>query len=273
MALAVIMVHVDIERDSEQRIQVALRLADRFGAALIGIAGSEPQPVFAAGDIAVFTEPDRSDTERMALRLDQLGKKFCQQGARLRHVEWRSSLSPAAYLLIRQARAADLILVGSRHRAANASGLVDPGVILLRTGRPVLVVPDTVAPFELHRTLVAWKDTRECRRAVRDAIPLLQKSREVLLLGLREDGTDLEPKEALADVSNYLRRHEVGIASQNWRPSRGPVAGELLQIVRDEGIDLVVAGGYGHSRLGEWMFGGVTHELLGRSPVCCMLSH
>jgi nucleotide-binding universal stress UspA family protein len=83
----------------------------------------------------------------------------------------------------------------------------------------------------------------------------------------------LEPKEALADVSSYLLRHEVVIGSQIWRQSRGPVAGELLQIVRDEGIDRVVAGGYGHSRLGEWMFGGVTHELLGRSPVCCMLSH
>jgi hypothetical protein len=56
MALAVIMVHVDIERDSEQRIQVALRLADRCGAALVGVAGSEPQPVFAAGNVAIFTE-------------------------------------------------------------------------------------------------------------------------------------------------------------------------------------------------------------------------
>jgi hypothetical protein len=168
------------------------------------------------------------------IMLDQLGKKFCQQGTRLRHVEWRSSLLPAADLLIRQARAADLILVGSRHRTANASGLVDPGVVLLRTGRPVLVVPDTVAPLELHRSLVAWKDTRECRRAVRDAIPLLQKSREVLLLGLGEDATDLEPKQALADVGNYLLRHEVVIAGQIWRPARGPVAGELLQIARDE---------------------------------------
>jgi nucleotide-binding universal stress UspA family protein len=65
----------------------------------------------------------------------------------------------------------------------------------------------------------------------------------------------------------------VVIARQIWRSARGSVAGELLQIAGDERIDLVVAGGYGHSRLGEWMFGGVTHELLGRSPVCCMLSH
>jgi nucleotide-binding universal stress UspA family protein len=58
-----------------------------------------------------------------------------------------------------------------------------------------------------------------------------------------------------------------------WRQARGPVAAELLRLVRDEGADLIVAGGYGHSRLGEWIFGGVTHELLVSSPVCCMLSH
>jgi len=53
--------------------------------------------------------------------------------------------------------------------------LADPGVILLRAGRPVLVAPDTVAPLQLRRVVVAWKDTRECRRAVRDALPFLQR--------------------------------------------------------------------------------------------------
>ena len=81
--------------------------------------------------------------------------------------------------------------------------LADPGVILLRAGRPVLVAPDTVAPLQLRRVVVAWKDTRECRLKA----------------------------------------------------------------------DLIVAGAYGHTRLGEWIFGGVTNELLASSPVCCMLSH
>ena len=63
------------------------------------------------------------------------------------------------------------------------------------------------------------------------------------------------------------------VADEIWRRARGPVATELLELVRAENADLVVAGGYGHSRLGEWIFGGVTHELLSSSPVCCMLSH
>ena len=80
-------------------------------------------------------------------------------------------------------------------------------------------------------------------------------------------------KKTLADVAGYLVRHGVIVADEIWKRARGPVATELLELVRAEKADLVVAGGYGHSRLGEWIFGGVTHELLASSPVCCMLSH
>ena len=72
--------------------------------------------------------------------------------------------------------------------------LADPGVILLRAGRPVLLVPDTVAPLQLRRVVVAWKDTRECRRAVRDALPFLQRAKEVLLVGIGEGEAESNAK-------------------------------------------------------------------------------
>ena len=115
--------------------------------------------------------------------------------------------------------------------------------------------------------------TRECRRAVRDAIPFLQQAKEVLLIELGEEEAKSQDKKALADVANYLIRHKVVVAEQICRRSRGPVETELFQFVKEEKADLIVAGGYGHSRLGEWTFGGVTHELLAASSVCCMLSH
>jgi nucleotide-binding universal stress UspA family protein len=166
-----------------------------------------------------------------------------------------------------------LIILGARHAPGKAPQPVDPGIILLRAGRPVLVVPDTIGPLQLRRAVVAWKDTRECHRAVRDAIPLLRQAKEVVLLGIGETETEAQGKTHLGDVAAYLARHDVPVAAEIWRPGRGPVATELLHFVRSEGADLIVAGGYGHSRLGEWIFGGVTHELLGASPICCMLSH
>ena len=273
MSFAAIMVHVDVERDSEQRIQLALGLADRFEATLIGVAGMALRPAFAAGGMVVYAEPTGTDCRQVAARLDDMGKKFCAQGQRLKQIEWRSALDLPSELVSREARAADLIIVGSRHKRANLHDLVDPGVILLRAGRPVLVVPEIAAPLHLRRVVVAWKDTRECRRAVRDALPFLRQAKEVVVVEFGDDESKSEAKKRLADVIAYLARHQVIVADEVWRRSRGPVPTELLDLVREQNADLIVAGGYGHSRLGEWIFGGVTHELLAGIPVCCLLSH
>jgi nucleotide-binding universal stress UspA family protein len=273
MSFTTMMVHVDVERDCEQRVQLALVLADRFQAALIGVAGLALRPALAAGGVVVYHEPTEHECRKVNARLDDMGRRFRAKGQHLKQVEWRTALEVPYELVSREARAADLIIVGARHTGGNVHDLVDPGAILLRAGRPVLVVPDTLAPLQLRRMVVAWKDTRECRRAARDALPLLQLAKEVLIVGIGEGDSESNTKKTLSDVGSYLLRHRVKVAHEVWRAARGPVAAELLHLVRDEEADLIVAGGYGHSRLGEWIFGGVTHELLASSPVCCMLSH
>jgi nucleotide-binding universal stress UspA family protein len=273
MSFTTMMVHVDVERDCEQRVQLALALADRFQAALIGVAGLALRPAFVAGGIVVYHEPTEHECRAASARLADMGGRFRVKGKHLKQVEWRTALELPYELVSREARAADLIIVGARHTGHSVHDLIDPGVILLRAGRPVLVVPDTVAPLHLRRVAVAWKDTRECRRAVRDALPFLQQAKEVLLVGIGEGESESSAKRTLSDVAAYLLRHRVAAAHEIWRQARGPVPAELLRLVRDEEVDLIVAGGYGHSRLGEWTFGGVTHELLASSPVCCMLSH
>jgi nucleotide-binding universal stress UspA family protein len=102
---------------------------------------------------------------------------------------------------------------------------------------------------------------------------LLQEAKEVLLVEIGEHESRSQAKKTLADVGAYLVRHKVIVADEMWRQPRASVAAELFQFVEEEKADLIVAGGYGHSRLGEWIFGGVTRELLAASPVCCMLSH
>jgi nucleotide-binding universal stress UspA family protein len=273
MSFAAMMVHLDVERDCEQRVQLALDLADRFQAALIGIAGLTLRPAFAAGGIVVYGEPTEQDRRALTARFDEMGHKFRAQGQHLKQIEWRTALELPSDLVAREARAADLIIVGCRHTGVPAHDLVEPGVILLRAGRPILVVPDVITPLQLRRVVVACKDTRECRRAVRDALPFLLQAKEVLLVEIGEESSKSQDKKILADIGRYLVRHGVIVADEIWRRARGPAASELLELVRAENADLVVAGGYGHSRLGEWIFGGVTHELLSSSPVCCMLSH
>ena len=268
MSFAALMVHVDVEHDSEQRVELAIGLADRFQATLIGVAGCALWPAFMAGD-ARLTESNQYDLQKLTARFEQRGKTFRAQGRSLRQTEWRSALEPPGELLLREARAADLLVIGRRRSGDDA----DPGVIVLRAGRPVLLVPDTAAALPLRRVVVAWKDTRECRRAVRDALPFLQQAKEVLLVEIGEDESQPQAKKNLADVAAYLVRHQVIVAAEIWRRPRRPIAAELLHVAEEEKADLIVAGGYGHSRLGEWILGGVTRELLTASPVCCMLSH
>jgi nucleotide-binding universal stress UspA family protein len=272
-SFATMMVHVDVARDCEQRVQLALALAHRFEATLIGVAGLPLRPALAAGGVVVYLEPTEDHCRAVAARLDEIGRRFRAKGQHLKQVEWRAALELPYELVSREARAADLIIVGTRHGGGSVHELVDPGAILLRAGRPLLVAPDVVVPSQLRRVVVAWKDTRECRRAVRDALPFLHKAEDVLIVGIDEGQSDNPTKGSLSDVAEYLRRHRVVALREVWRRARGPVGAELLHFVRDEGADLIVAGGYGHSRLGEWIFGGVTHELLTSTPVCCMLSH
>jgi nucleotide-binding universal stress UspA family protein len=152
MSFATMMVHVDVARDSECRVQLALALADRFRATLIGIAGLAPRPAFAAGGVVVYHEPTEHDCCIVSGRLDDIGRRFRTKGRHLKQVEWRTALEVPYELVSREARAADLIIVGARHTGGNVHDLVDPGAILLRAGRPVLAVPDT----SLRCSCAAW---------------------------------------------------------------------------------------------------------------------
>jgi nucleotide-binding universal stress UspA family protein len=269
-SLATVMVHVGEE--SEARVELALALADRFRATLIGVAGLVPRPVLVAGGVAVYAEGVEQDYARARASLDEMGRRFRARGASLEQVEWRSALAPPVDLLVREARAADVVVLGPRQR--NDPLRTDPGLVLLRAGRPVLVVPAAAASIPLRRAVVAWKDTRECRRAVSDAIPLLQQAEEVLLVEIAEAAAhSVTAAAGLADIRRYLERHRVLVAGEARPRAKGSAGAALLQFVRSENADLIVAGGYGHSRLGEWIFGGMTRDLLAECPVCCMLSH
>jgi nucleotide-binding universal stress UspA family protein len=134
-------------------------------------------------------------------------------------------------------------------------------------------VPDGLDALAAQRIVVAWKETRESRRAVYDALPFLRKAAEVMIVEVCEHGTEAESQRHINDLVDYLRRHQVAVGAKAYLHTQQSVAREMLRFAKDERADLIVAGGYGHSRLGEWIFGGVTRELIADSPVCCLFSH
>lgn len=116
--------------------------------------------------------------------------------------------------------------------------------------------------------VIAWKDTREARRAVADALPLLRKAERVLLLtvALAEAETNAEATEA------YLKCHDVQ-CERIELPDTTNVVEAVTRLVRDEAADLVVAGAYGHSKMRELVFGSLTYELLTSLRTPCLYSH
>jgi nucleotide-binding universal stress UspA family protein len=88
-----------------------------------------------------------------------------------------------------------------------------------------------------------------------------------------EDGTESQAQRSIDDLAEYLQRHKIEVRIRAYLRTTQSIAGELLRFIRDEHADLIVAGGYGRSRLGEWVLGGVTRDLLASSPVCCLFSH
>jgi nucleotide-binding universal stress UspA family protein len=273
MSYAALMVHFDDAPGARQRARLAADLAGRFNAALIGIAGHAYLPSFLADGHPAAAGENDGERREMTQLLAAFERSFRLLTKQANKVEWRGSMACANDLVPREARAADLVIIGRARDPADLFYSLDPGVAILRAGRPVLFVPDELAAVAARRVVVAWKDGREARRAVRDALPFLQEADEVMIVTVCEHGTEEQAQKSIDDLASYLRRHKVEVRIRAYLHTTQSIAGELLRFVRDENADLIVAGGYGRSRLGEWALGGVTRDLLASSPVCCLFSH
>jgi nucleotide-binding universal stress UspA family protein len=273
MSYATLMAYVDAESAPEQRVRLAARLADKFDATLIGLSAIAVRPPFVAEGV-IIEETTEADVRRMSARLDEKGKWFCAIAAADRQkVEWRTRIGFPTETLAGEARGADLVIVGRSKGAGDVYSALDPGGAILKVGRPTLVVPDGVSALRAEHVVVGWKDTREARRAVRDALPILRQANSVSIVEVCEPSEIETSSVHVDDVVRYLARHRIDSRASAIELQEGTVAARLIRYVQDQGADLIVTGAYGHSRLGEWMFGGVTHDLFADCPVCCLMAH
>jgi nucleotide-binding universal stress UspA family protein len=267
------MVYVDFDAGCDKRIKVAADWAAKFNAALIGVAGWLPGRE-AGGWFAAELERAEDRIDRLSAEMEKLGESFrTQVGRTVQTVEWRGSLHLPSEVIPTEARAADLVIIGSRPVREDVYRAFDPGTVILNAGRPVLVVPDEAAGSSGERVLVAWKDSREARHAVQSALPYLKVAKHVSLVEIAEGILEWAARNQLDDVERYLLRHGVKVGKKSVVNPEGSASDQLVSIAKGDGMDLIVAGAYGHTRLGEWVFGGVTRGLLERSDICCLFSN
>jgi nucleotide-binding universal stress UspA family protein len=269
-----VMVGLALDRSNDACLRVAGDIAERFGARIIGVAASDLRPplYFAEGAFAQKLLDDETTT--LGRRLSELEAEFrAAVEKRATAVAWRSARALPVPYLLQQARAADIIVIGARTETlVDPCVAPDPSDLLMQAGRPLIVVPPDVEWLDLRSVLIAWKDVREARRAVFDALPILGAAKEVTIAEIPEqDGHRADALAHVADVAAWLRGHD--IAANTVIPEKsGDVTGQIEGIAAHVGAGAVIAGAYGHSRLREWVLSGVTRHLATESQRCAFLS-
>ena len=168
------------------------------------------------------------------------------------------------------ARLYDLTIV-LQPDSSNASYDNDiPRGVLFKSGGPMLMVPYIhKGPLDAHHVGIAWDGSRLAARAVRDAMPFLMGAKAVTVIAVNEDAGEASSDQLVS----HLARRGITARVQRLTADRGNIHGSILSIAAESNIDLLVMGGFGHSRLHEWILGGVTRGMFDSMTVPVLMSH
>ncbi|KWT96829.1 MULTISPECIES: universal stress protein [unclassified Variovorax] len=274
MNIKTILVHLDHADRCSARIDLAHGIARTQGAHLIGLLpsglleGTVPADAIATGMTDYIAESARY----LRQRAQAIGEDFRARLGATSH-EVRETDGTTIDSLVSQGRSSDLVVVGQEDHASDSDvpvrGLV--AQVVLDVGRPVLVVPYAGNFKEVGQdVLLAWDGSRAAAVAMREALPLLAHSRRVTLASFRR--TPQEEALLIPEMTRWLQRHGVQ-AKVEQHVTEIDISDALLSRVSDLGADLVVMGGYGHSRLRERVLGGVTREVLAHMTVPVLIAH
>lgn len=278
MSYKSILVHVDSGPKSAARIRLAIQLAQASEAHLTGLFTAPQIPVYDDHGKPAFDmcAAMNDHIETCAVRAHSLFKSGVQQSG-LTQYEWRSEIGAPVHSLCVNAHYHDLVVLGQRDPLLKVDNLPGDFVesVLLGAGRPVLIVPhmSIVDSIGAH-VLVAWDGRKEAARALSDALPLLEQAARTTVLTVETQRDDVDYGEAPGlDVALYLARHGVQVDVRNEIEDQIDAGNLLLSYATNKGVDLIVMGAYGHSRLREIMLGGVTRTVLNEATVPVLMSH
>ncbi|MBI1889209.1 MAG: universal stress protein [Burkholderiales bacterium] len=279
MTYKTILVHVDQSDHRIERMRIASRLALTQGAHLIGAAMTGiSRLIYEAGMISP-NDPSLSDhievlRERAMRSLDSF--EVAADKAGITSFEKRLVDDEASGGISLQARYADLVVVSQTDLDDTASGTLPdfPEYVVLNSARPVLIVPYAGQFHHVgEKVLIAWDGSMEATRAVTNAIPMLKQAKLVQVAVFNAASRpNVHGAQPGADIALYLARH--GIRVEVTEQKSGIDVGEsLLTLASDESSDLIVMGGYGHTRFRETVLGGVTRTVLDSMTVPVLMSH
>jgi nucleotide-binding universal stress UspA family protein len=273
-AIRTILVHVQAGKSGAARLKTAAELARKLDATLFGLAAETIPPLGGMDPTGVMEAGWYLEMREQVQRDQELAREAFREATKDLKTDFACAEGMPAEAMARASREADLIVAGG-HPLSETDHYRCCGVaeVMLAAGRPVLVAPPQGGVLRADAVVVAWKDSRECRRALADAMPLLTAAQTVLVMEVcgKDETQDAELR--AGSVVAGLKRHGVKAQARVAVAAPDRVVTELNAAAESVGADLIVAGGYGHTRLGEWVFGGVTRDLLHDPQRFVLLSH
>ena len=256
--------------------EFAMSVAALFDAHLSAIAFAYDPPIIAMGldgvDPVVFDEwraEARGNAEKLQRAFDDR--------ARLANIRSDSRIlsddpANAAQVFSEIARAYDLAVISQARPDDDIPESLTIEATLFGSGRPILVVPYIQdAGIKLDRVMVCWDGSRNAARAVGDAMPLLKKAGQIDVVTIEQKEQRRELRGA--QIADHLARHKLKVDLKPLIVPDSEVANVILSHAADSSIDLIVMGGFGHTRIREFVLGGATRGILNAMTVPVLMSH
>jgi nucleotide-binding universal stress UspA family protein len=255
----------------------AISMAKAYGAHIVGVAFIY-EPVIPGSllggiptDLIEVQREENAKAAKTAVANFEAAAKSAGVSAETRLLD--ASIAGASDLFGRIARRFDIAVVGQAPREQGVSEELLIEGALFGSGRPVIVVPQLQSqPLKLDKVMVCWDGSRPAARAIGDAVPMLERAKAieiVVVTGERDKSGEITG----ANMKRHLARHGINVEIKRIAAGSADVQTAILAHAADSGADFIVMGGYGHSRLREFILGGVTRSILKSMPVPVLMSH
>ena len=271
-----ILVNLNVGAEANWASDYAISVAAALNAHLTGIVFlyGPIMPISRAGYVPPELEViERRNEAAVEAARESFTAASIRAGVKAEPLTLSASLVSAGDQFGQIARRFDLTVVGQAEPETNA---VEENIIeaaLFDSGGPLIVVPYIQKePLKLDHVMVCWDGGRSAARATRDAIPFLRRAGRIEVVIVSNEPGKQDQVERV-DIGAHLTRHGLNVAVKRMPLGDVDVAAMLLSHAADEGADFIVMGGYGHSRLREFVLGGVTRSMLRTMTVPVLMSH